>query len=85
MNRGLKGVIEFIGLDYKKEMIKLLIINLAVVILAIASYILLKNTYIIIGGIGILGLSNYFILSGYFSKKRMLIKSHSEEFVYIVS
>lgn len=85
MSSGLKENIEYLGLSYRKEFIKLGIINSLIVGLSLVAYLFMKSIFIIVMGIVILITLNYMTLSSYSSRKRNILKEHSEEFVYIIS
>ena len=81
----LKRDIEFIGLSYKKELIKIIIINIILVIALSAGFILTKMAMVlIIGLLAIFGV-DYFLYFTYSGKKAQLIKERSDEFVHIIS
>ena len=77
--------IEFIGLDYKKELIKIIGINILLVTSIAFGFILLKMPIILIMGLLVLLAADYFIYFTYSSKKSSLIKERSDEFVHIIS
>ena len=80
-----KKTIEFLGLNYKKEQIKIVVINLVLIAL-FAVLLVFKHTpfLIVIGVLVILGI-NYYIFSSYSMKKQKLNKDRSDEFVYVIS
>ena len=85
MANPLKRDIEFIGLSYKKEMIKIIIINVVACLGVVAGYIFTKMVMVlIIGLLAVFGI-NYFIYFTYSGKKTQLIKDRSDEFVHIIS
>ena len=77
--------IEFIGLNYKKELIKIVLINIVVVASLAMGFILLKMSIILIVGLLLILGVNYGIYFSYSSRKGQLIKERSDEFVHIVS
>ena len=84
MNR-LKSTIEFLGLSFKKELLKIILINVGLVAFIIAAYFLFNQPYFFIG-IAIGGIFlDYFLLSSYSSKKNNLMKEREDEFVSIIS
>ena len=85
MLNNFKKTIEFLGLSYKKEQIKIIVSN--VVLLALFAVLLFFNRtpfVIVIGALVILGI-NYYIFSSYSLRKQKLNKDRADEFVYIIS
>ena len=85
MLNNFKKTIEFLGLNYKKEQIKIIVSNL--VLLASFAVLLIFNRtpfVIVIGVLVVLGI-NYYIFSSYSLKKQKLNKDRADEFVYIIS
>lgn len=81
----LRKTIEFLGLDYKKEMRKLFVYNIAFLLLAVLFFLMNKGSLVfVISLVGLIGL-NYFLISSYTVKKKELIKDHSNEFIYVIS
>ena len=78
-------ILEFIGANKKKEILKIAIINLSVLILGIIAFLFLKQVLIILGIIGLLAVMNYAIFNGYSNKKRLILKKRENEFVTVVS
>ena len=85
MAKSLKQQIEYVGLDYKKEMSKILIFNLLFLLIGAAGYYFSRSLVILIVSVVLLGVINYFLFSSYSSKKKAMEKDHSEEFIYIIS
>ena len=84
-NNKLKETIEFVGLSYQKEMIKLLLINLAFLVALLLIYIFLKNfIYSIFLLIGLLFL-DFFLLTQYNDKKKNILKNRENELIAIIS
>ncbi len=81
----LKRDIEFIGLTYKKELIKIILINVLTVSMVAVGFILLKMVVILIVGLLLILGSNYCLYFLYSSKKGQLIKDRADEFVHIIS
>lgn len=81
----LQKTIEFVGLNYKKELIKIVAINLFVMIAIAAAFIFLKMPIILIVGLLFLLGTNYILYFTYSTKKAVLIKERSDEFVHIIS
>lgn len=85
MKNNLKDTIEFVGLSYKKEIAKVLIINLVVVIGVAFIYIFLGNLiYAIMLFVG-LCLLDFYLLTRYNDKKQAILKNRENELVAIIS
>ena len=85
MKNKLKEVIEFVGLSYKKEMLKILIINFVMLIGMVLVLLLLKNLILmVIVFIGTL-LLDFFLLTRYSDKKRAILKNRENELIAIIS
>lgn len=85
MKNSLKETIEFVGLSYKKEILKISLITLAILVAAFAVFYFLKNyIFTIVILIGALVL-DYFLLTRFKDKKRALIKERENELVTIIS
>ena len=85
MLNNFKKTIEFLGLSYKKEQIKIIVSN--VVLLALFAVLLIFNRtpfVIVIGALVILGI-NHYIFSSYSLRKQKLNKDRADEFVYVIS
>ena len=85
MTNYLQKTIEFVGLNYKKELIKIIIINLLTIISVVLGFVFLKMPMLLIVGLLMLLGINYFLYFAYSSKKAALIKERSDEFVHIIS
>ena len=81
----LKKDIEFIGLSYKKELTKIIVINAATIVGLVVGFILTKIAMILIIGLLVIIGVNYFIYFTYSSRKSQLIKDRADEFVHIIS
>ena len=85
MLNNFKKTIEFIGLNYKKEQLKIILSN--IIFLALFAVLLIFNRtpiVIVIGVLMIFGL-NYYIFSSYSIKKAKINKDRADEFVYVIS
>ena len=85
MANNLKTSIEFIGLSYKKEITKILAIDFVLLVASVAGFFYMKNYLIIAAGLGLIGIIDYLFYYTYSSKKFLIIKDHSDEFVHIIS
>lgn len=81
----LKRDIEFIGLTYKKELVKIIIINAILVISLSLAFIFTKTIMVLLIGLLVIFGANYFIYFTYSGKKAQLIKDRADEFVHIIS
>ena len=85
MLNNFKKTIEFIGLNYKKEQLKIILSN--IIFLTLFAVLLIFNRtpiVIVIGVLMIFGL-NYYIFSSYSIKKAKINKDRADEFVYVIS
>ena len=85
MKNKLKDTIEFVGLSYRKEILKIVLISLALLISAALMLYFLKN---IIYTIMILIASvvvDYMLLTRYNDKKKMLIKARENELITLIT
>ena len=85
MKNKLKETIEFVGLSYKKELVKITAINVLLLVGAVLVYLLLKNLiYAIMLFVG-LCLLDFFLLTKYSDKKQTILKNRENELVAIIS
>ena len=85
MKNNLKETIEFAGLSYKKEIVKIVLVNIILLIGTVVVYFLLDNLiYAIMLFIG-LCLLDFFLLTRYNDKKRTILKNRENELVAIIS
>ena len=85
MKNNLKQTIEFVGLSYKKEILKIVLINIVLLIGAVLVYLFLDNLiYAIMIFIG-LCLLDFFLLTRYNDKKQAILKNRENELVAIIS
>ena len=81
----LKETIEFVGLSYTKEMLKVVSVNIIILGLAFLIYFLLNNVIFAIFCLISLFAINYFLLGRFNDKKKALIKSRENELIAIIS
>ena len=85
MRNRIKETIEFAGLSYKKEMLKLTLIDLVLLIGAGLLYFFLRNIiycmFVVVG----MTLIDYVLISSYSSKKREIIKNRENELIALIS
>lgn len=85
MKNSLKETIDFVGLSYKKELLKIILINAVLLVGAVLVYFLLDNLiYAIMLFIG-LCLLDFFLLTRYNDKKQVILKNRENELVAIIS
>ena len=85
MKNNLKETIDFVGLSYKKEIIKIILINIVLLLGAILLYVFLDNLiFAIMLFIG-LCLLDFFLLTRYNDKKQTILKNRENELVAIIS
>lgn len=84
-NNKFKELIDFVGLSYKKEIIKLIVINAIVLVAVILVYIFLKNFIYSIFLLGGLLFLDFFLLTRYSDMKKDILKNRENELVAIIS
>ena len=80
-----RQTIEFVGLSYKKELIKVILINLISLIGGAVAFLFTKNIVVPIVAAIVLGLMNFFLLTRYGDKKRAILKNRENELIAIIS
>ena len=85
MTNPLKRDIEFIGLVYKKELVKIIIANFLTVMALATGFIFTKMPIVLIVGILVVLGVNYLFYFTYSGRKAQLIKERSDEFVHIIT
>lgn len=85
MKNNLKETIEFVGLSYTKEMLKIIVLNLLVLGSVALIYFLLNNVVVSIFILITLIVIDYFLLSRFNDKKKALLKSRENELIAIIS
>lgn len=85
MKNNLKETIEFVGLSYTKEMLKIIAFNLAILGSAFLIYFLLNNVVFAIFVMISLVAIDYFLLSRFSDKKKTLLKNRENELIAIIS
>lgn len=85
MKKNLKERIESLGLSFRFEVIKLLIINLILIAGTVLAYIYLKQIYIIVFLLFILLAANFFFLTRYSDLERKQNEEHNGEFIALLS
>ena len=85
MKNNFKALIEFVGLSYKKEILKIVLTNILFLSGSALLYLFLKNIiFSIMLVVGLL-LLDFFLLTRYNDKKRAILKAREDELVSIIS
>lgn len=85
MKNKLKDTIEFVGLSYTKEILKIVLISLALLICAALMLYFLKNVIYTIMILIALVVVDYMLLTRYNDKKKMLIKARENELITLIT
>ena len=85
MKNNLKETIEFVGLSYTKEMLKVTLLNVVFIGISFLIYFLLNNVIFAIFILISLIVLDYFLLTRFNDKKKALIKSRENELIAIIS
>ena len=85
MKNSFKKTIEFVGLSFKKEMIKIAIINFVFVTGAVALYIFIRNIIYSLFVVIFLAVVDYLLLTRYNDKKKAILKNRENELVAIIT
>ena len=81
----LKELIEFVGLSYKREMIMIAIINAVLIIATVLVAVFFKNViYAVLVVVGI-AVVDYFLLTRYSDKKKIILKNRENELIALIS
>ena len=81
----LQETIDFVGLSYKKEILKIIIIDLVFLGGALCAYLLLDNLILTIITLVSVLLLDFFLLTRYSDKKQIILKNRENELVAIIS
>ena len=85
MKNSFKETIEFVGLSYKKELLKIVIANTVFIIGILLLYFLFDYLiYAIVAVIGLLAV-DYLLISRYKDKKNLMLKKREDELIAIIS
>lgn len=74
-----------IGLNYKKEIFKISISNLSIIIISVICFFLLKNWIVLIIGLVVCIAITCLFISSYNNKKKQLTKEHEKEFLTVIT
>ena len=81
----LKETIEFVGLSFKKEMVKILIVDFIFLVGAFLIYFFFRNLIYSLFVVIAIALVDFLIINRYSDKKKVILKSRENELVTIVS
>jgi len=81
----LEESIQYLGLSFKKEMIKLVTYNVVILLMCFGMYLFMKNTVVIILGVAFIGGIDAFLLTSYSRRKSFLNYKRAEEFISLIS
>ena len=84
-NNKLRLLIEFIGLDYKKEIIKLIALFLLGVAIGVGIFFLTKQFVFLVVGLGISIIFDYLLFNSYLAKRDQFNKERDEEFINVIN
>lgn len=85
MKNSFKETIEFVGLSYKKELLKIVIVNIVFVTGILLLYFLFDYLiYAIVALIALLAV-DYLLISRYKDKKNLMLKKREDELIAIIS
>ncbi|MBO6262117.1 MAG: hypothetical protein J6N95_05880 [Bacilli bacterium] len=85
MKNNFKDTIEFVGLSYKKEILKITLVNIAFLGgIAILYFVFDYLIYVIVAAIALMAI-DYLLLSRYKDKKNLILKAREDELIAIIS
>lgn len=85
MKSNFKDTIYFVGLNYKKEITKIILINLLLIISIGVLFYFYRFNYIILIGLSALLIIDYFLFDSYSKKRKAIEDSREEEFVTMIN
>ena len=85
MKNKLKETIEFVGLSYKKEIAKIVLVTITLFVGAALIYIFLKQIVYTIIALIVLAVIDYLLLSRFNDKKNAMLKARENELIAIIS
>ena len=85
MKNRLKDTIEFAGLSYQKEMLKIVGTNVVLLLGAVALYLFTKNIIYSVFVVIFLAVIDYVLTSRYSDKKKQIIRNRENELISILS
>ena len=85
MKNNFKDTIEFVGLSYKKEILKITLVNIVFLGgIAILYFVFDYLIYVIVAAIALMAI-DYLLLSRYKDKKNLILKAREDELIAIIS
>lgn len=81
----LQETIDFVGLSYKKEMVKIILINLVLLSGTVLIYLFLNNLIFTLVSALSTAVLDFFLLTRYNDKKQYILKTRENELVAIIS
>ncbi len=85
MKNRLKDTIEFVGLSYKKEILKIVLVTLVLLAGAALIFFFLKNIIYTIMLLIATAVVDYMLLTRFSDKKKMLIKARENELITLIT
>ena len=85
MKNKLKDTIEFVGLSYKKEILKIVLVTLVLLAGAALIFFFLKNIIYTIMLLIATAVVDYMLLTRFNDKKKMLIKARENEIITLIT
>ena len=85
MKNKLKDTIEFVGLSYKKEILKIVLVTLVLLAGAALIFFFLKNIIYTIMLLIATAVVDYMLLTRFSDKKKMLIKARENELITLIT
>ena len=74
----------FIGANKKKEILKIVVINVFVIAISVLGFIFLKQWLLLLVGLLALAVLNYLIFDSYLNKKKEILKDRENELITII-
>lgn len=81
----IRETIEFSGLSFKKEMIKLLAANLVALLLGVAVFLTFRNLIYALLVLIVIAVLDFLLINRYSDKKKIILKNRENELVAIIS
>lgn len=85
MNSSLKEDVEFTGLNYKKEIIKIFLLNMVFILVIFAIQYFISQIILTIFASLFLLIFDYLLLTNYGNKKRKILAEREAEFIVVIS
>ena len=81
----IRETIEFSGLSFKKEIIKLLAVNLVALLLGVAVFLTFRNLIYALLVLIVIAVLDFLLINRYSDKKKIILKNRENELVAIIS